>query len=69
VFDKRIAVAVNSENPTVIARCRACGEACERYVNCARKPCNAQIFLCGACEASGGRFCDAECRAAVAAEG
>ena len=61
VFDSRIGVAVNSENPSVIASCRNCGERSERYVNCSWKPCNCRVFLCSSCEEKGGRFCSEQC--------
>ncbi len=62
VFDERVAVPVNSANPTVVSRCRRCGGPSERYVNCALRRCNAQIFLCAACESGAGRYCDDGCR-------
>jgi UPF0176 protein len=61
MFDSRIGVAVNSENPSVIASCRNCGELSERYVNCSWKPCNSRIFLCSSCEEEGGRVCSEQC--------
>lgn len=62
VFDQRIAVEVN-RTPTrkVVSRCRHCGNPSERYVNCAWKPCNAQVFLCPTCEMEGGRYCGETC--------
>lgn len=67
VFDERITVPVNHVNPSVVARCRSCGEGCERYVNCSYKPCNRQIFLCEACESRAGRSCSESCQARSAA--
>ena len=61
VFDSRTGVQVNSNNPSVVASCRVCGEPSERYVNCAWKPCNCRIFLCFACQEEVGRFCSDEC--------
>ncbi|MED5584881.1 MAG: rhodanese-related sulfurtransferase [Verrucomicrobiota bacterium] len=61
VFDSRIGVSVNSTNPSVVATCRNCGVASERYVNCAWKPCNFRIFLCSSCEERDGRFCSEDC--------
>ncbi len=62
VFDERIGVQVNRANPSVVAACRECGVASERYVNCAHSPCNRRIFLCVTCQATAGRFCSAACR-------
>ena len=61
VFDQRIAVEVNNtETRAVISTCKRCGDACERYVNCGWKPCNAQTFLCFSCEEKHGKFCSDE---------
>jgi UPF0176 protein len=67
VFDQRIAVEVN-RTPTrkVISRCLHCGKPSERYVNCAWKPCNAQVFLCPECEETTGRYCGETCAGAGA---
>ena len=62
VFDQRIGVQVNRENPSVIASCRHCGVQIERYRNCGFTPCNAQFFCCKECEESRGRFCSEACR-------
>ena len=61
-FDQRIAVPVNSKNPSVIAHCIHCDEPCERYVNCANKDCNAQHFCCESCEEKSERYCCGECK-------
>ncbi len=62
VFDQRIAVEVNrTETRAVVATCLSCGQPSERYVNCAWKPCNAQVFLCPDCESGKGRFCGEKC--------
>ncbi len=61
VFDQRIGVPVNEANPTIISTCALCGEATERYRNCAYKPCNAQFFCCESCEETKGRFCQDAC--------
>jgi len=69
VFDRRIAVEVNRTGTrTVVSQCRRCGEPSERYVNCAWKPCNAQVFLCDRCEAARGRYCG-DCGRGEGAEG
>ena len=66
VFDERVVVDVNrTDGNTVISHCRSCGAESDRYVNCAYKPCNAQIFLCPICEERDGRFCGPACRSAA----
>lgn len=65
VFDERVTVPVNqTEKATIISLCRHCGVPSKRYVNCAWKPCNEQIFLCENCETQSGRFCDKICHEA-----
>lgn len=62
VFDQRIGVEVNrSDDRTIVSHCVYCQEPAERYVNCRNTACNAQFFLCGACEQEHGRFCKEEC--------
>jgi UPF0176 protein len=68
VFDSRVGVPVNTENPSVVASCRNCGEPSERYVNCSWKPCNYRIFLCSSCEEADGRFCSERCSRLRSAE-
>ncbi len=62
VFDRRIGVEVDrTQAPSVISRCRHCGELSPRYRNCTWAPCNAQFFCCEDCEEAQGRFCSEEC--------
>ncbi|MFC4993672.1 rhodanese-related sulfurtransferase [Rubritalea tangerina] len=68
VFDERIAVPVNHVNPEVVAHCVHCGEASERYVNCANKLCNAQHFCCEACEGESKRCCSEACQEVYSAK-
>ncbi|SNR31840.1 MULTISPECIES: rhodanese-related sulfurtransferase [Hymenobacter] len=49
VFDGRVAVDVNSVNPTVISHCHHCHTPSDRMVNCANPHCNAHVPLCEAC--------------------
>lgn len=70
VFDQRVVVPVNrTESDRLITHCRHCGEASDRYVNCRYTTCNAQIFVCEACEDERGRFCADGCRERAGAEG
>ena len=49
VFDNRIAVEVNSVNPTIVSKCHVCGTASDRMVNCANPSCNEHLAICEAC--------------------
>ncbi|KUG07607.1 rhodanese-related sulfurtransferase [Solirubrum puertoriconensis] len=49
VFDGRVAVDVNTVNPTVVAHCVNCGQANERMVNCANPHCNDHVVQCESC--------------------
>ncbi|UYZ60432.1 oxygen-dependent tRNA uridine(34) hydroxylase TrhO [Hymenobacter latericus] len=49
VFDGRVAVDVNSVNPTVLAHCVCCGQPNERMVNCANPHCNDHVVQCESC--------------------
>ncbi len=63
VFDERIAVPVNSVNPSIIAHCIHCNEPCERYINCKSKhECNAQHFSCEPCAEKFSNCCSTECQ-------
>ncbi|MGO1769509.1 MAG: oxygen-dependent tRNA uridine(34) hydroxylase TrhO [Microbacterium sp.] len=48
VFDGRESVAYGSD-PATIGRCRACGAATSRMVNCADAACRSRVVLCDAC--------------------
>ncbi|NNE93199.1 MAG: rhodanese-related sulfurtransferase [Verrucomicrobiales bacterium] len=63
VFDERVAVEVNhTDTREIVSTCKHCGEKCARYRNCGWPKCNAQTFICEACEKSFGKFCSVECR-------
>lgn len=49
VFDNRVAVDVNSVNPSVISNCYVCGVQCDRMVNCANPVCNNHVPICEFC--------------------
>jgi len=49
VFDGRVAVDVNSVNPTIISTCHHCHTPSARMVNCANPHCNAHLPLCETC--------------------
>lgn len=49
VFDNRVAVDVNSVNPSVISTCLNCGTKTDRMINCANPECNEHFSQCEAC--------------------
>jgi len=49
VFDNRIAVDVNTVNPTVVSQCYNCGTVTPKMINCANPECNEHITQCDAC--------------------
>lgn len=62
VFDGRVAVDVNSVNPTVISRCHHCHTASDRMVDCANPHCNAHMPLCETCGQQLEGACSPPCR-------
>ncbi len=49
VFDNRVAVDVNSVNPTVVSTCLNCGTSSIKMINCANPECNEHFTQCDAC--------------------
>jgi len=62
VFDNRIAVDVNTVNPTVISTCYVCGTVSDRMVNCANPVCNNHLPICENCGWELDGACSATCR-------
>jgi UPF0176 protein len=62
VFDGRVAVDVNTVNPTVVAQCTSCGKPDERMVNCANPHCNAHVVLCESCAEQLDGACSSTCQ-------
>ncbi|GAA4387428.1 rhodanese-related sulfurtransferase [Hymenobacter koreensis] len=62
VFDGRVAVDVNTVNPTVIAQCVSCGRPDERMVNCANPHCNAHVVMCESCAEQREGACSDACQ-------
>lgn len=62
VFDKRIHVPVNSENPEIITDCVHCGVKSNIYINCCNAKCNKQIIVCEDCNIKFGGGCSVECQ-------
>ncbi|MEP7104049.1 MAG: rhodanese-related sulfurtransferase [Candidatus Dojkabacteria bacterium] len=62
VFDKRIHIPVNSENPEIISECYHCGVKVARYINCCNAECNKQIIVCEECDLKFEGGCSEECK-------
>ncbi len=61
VFDKRLHVPVNTENPTVISKCKYCAQPITRYVDCAVPSCPELFICCAACEQAHLGTCSEKC--------
>lgn len=68
VFDKRLHVPVNSENPTVVSACQFCGTSIARYIDCAIVSCNSLFICCEECQALRHGACGDECERQVLAQ-
>jgi len=62
VFDKRLHLAVNQVNPTVISSCTYCQKAITRYIDCAVLSCDSLFVCCPDCESEFKSTCSAECQ-------
>ncbi|WP_139922392.1 rhodanese-related sulfurtransferase [Hymenobacter sp. DG01] len=62
VFDGRVAVDVNSVNPSIISHCHHCHTPSDRMVNCANPHCNAHIPLCETCGQQLDGACSTTCQ-------
>lgn len=49
VFDNRVAVDVNSVNPSIVSTCRNCGKRTPKMINCANPECNEHFTQCDEC--------------------
>jgi UPF0176 protein len=63
VFDGRVAVEVNSVNPSIISECHHCHAPSDRLVNCANPHCNAHLPLCELCAIELQGACSSACAA------
>lgn len=61
VFDNRIAVDVNSVNPTVVSTCFNCGKVTAKMINCANPECNEHVTQCDACGDEMQGCCSVQC--------
>lgn len=64
VFDGRVQVQVNTVNPSIITRCRNCGERTTRMVNCANPHCNDHFVQCQHCGVDMRGACCVQCEKA-----
>lgn len=63
VFDDRKVMNFNTpETHEIIGTCKVCGDASERYINCANKACHKHFILCKSCDEKNGSFCGVSCR-------
>lgn len=65
VFDKRLHVPVNVENPTVISRCLYCEKPITRYVDCAAYACPKLFICCSECQVENKGACSAACKSQI----
>jgi UPF0176 protein len=49
VFDSRVAVDVNSENPVIVSTCFNCDTTTAKMINCANPECNEHFTQCDTC--------------------
>ena len=61
VFDKRLAVDVNTVNPEVVSVCYGCGIPSETMVNCMMTECNRHTTMCEVCYKKWNSTCSVEC--------
>lgn len=69
VFDKRLHVAINTVNPTVIAQCLYCQQPVSRYIDCAVKSCYSLFICCQKCEGEHQACCSAACEQKIQVPG
>jgi UPF0176 protein len=61
VFDNRVAVDVNTINPTIASTCRNCGTSTTKMINCANPECNEHFTQCDACGIGLEGSCSTDC--------
>jgi UPF0176 protein len=62
VFDKRIALDVNSpDKEVIVSTCHHCGQKSARVINCSNVLCNIQMICCEECDAKFSGGCSEEC--------
>lgn len=61
VFDSRVAVDVNTVNPTVVSTCLNCGTPTSHMINCANPVCNEHFTQCQSCGRKMDGCCSTTC--------
>ena len=61
VFDNRIAVDVNTVNPSVVSVCYCCAKTTPKMINCANPECNEHITQCDECGVKLQGCCSVQC--------
>ena len=62
VFDERIGVPINQVEQTVVGLCHHCGQAADKYMNCAYPQCHKQHLVCPSCEEQFAGYCSEQCQ-------
>ncbi|XWN35180.1 MAG: rhodanese-related sulfurtransferase [Roseivirga sp.] len=62
VFDNRLTIHINQNNPSVISQCYVCSSDCDRMVNCANPTCNLHVPICTACADTLAGACSKACQ-------
>jgi UPF0176 protein len=57
VFDKRLHVPVNTENPTIVSYCVFCEIGTARYIDCAVPSCSELFICCESCQKNHASLC------------
>ncbi len=65
VFDKRLHVPVNTENPTVVTECQYCASPISRYIDCSVVSCNSLFICCQSCQEEHHGACSEGCEMLV----
>lgn len=63
VFDNRVAVDVNTVNPSVVSTCLNCGAQTTKMINCANPECNEHFTQCDDCGWKMDGCCSEACKA------
>lgn len=61
VFDKRLHVPVNKENPSVISKCVYCEKPVTRYIDCVAFGCDGLFICCTDCQVKHKSACSKKC--------
>ncbi|MBS0622475.1 MAG: rhodanese-related sulfurtransferase [Verrucomicrobia bacterium] len=64
VFDDRLAVEVNRDNPQVVGKCHHCSAPIEKIYNCANMDCNNLFLCCPSCLETLSGCCSSSCQQA-----